>query len=326
VIRALPWPLSWLGYGAIFVLFPFLLLVGTGRVLISRSPSSIVVLLPMIALPLTLLMALLRSDWFYERYLFFGMPFVPLLILLGAYHLVAGTEGNFRLGGFISVGLYGLFFLFLCSSQLHTVLTRPVEPLRQIAEFFQQRRGNDPTLPIRAGYQHGGNMPALYDPWIRMALNAEDLKAMAAEAKARKASFYVFYGHESFNRGMFPDGFLYLDRPLLFVERARFRGLEAEYGYRILEYSGLPWPELQTDAEGKPILEPEARLGEVELRQEAPAPAEPGSAPAPGTPPETGAGGASLELNPSGNPAPGGTGSLPEVRLPPVPPAPDPAP
>ena len=92
----------------------------------------------------------------------------------------------------------------------------------------------------------------MYDPWIRQALTANDLKEMAAEAKARKASFYVFYGHEGFNRGMFPDGFVYLDNPLLFVERARFKGLEPDFNYRILEYSGIPWPEPRSAASRSP--------------------------------------------------------------------------
>jgi hypothetical protein len=324
-LGALPWPLRWIGYAIVFGAFPFLLLVGAGRLLISRSPSAIVLLVPALGVPLTLLMAAFRSDYFYERYLFFGMPFVVILIVIGAFHLVAGTEGNFRFGGFASVGVYGLFFVLLSASQLYIVLTRPVEPIREIAEFFEQRRGADPMVPIRAGYQHGGIMPKLYDPWIRQALNANDLKAMAAEAKERKASFYVFVGHENFNRGMFPEGFLYLDNPLLFVERMRFNAMEPDHAYRVLEYSGIPWPDpnsAEKAPDGKPTFIPQTRPGEVKLRDEAGVP--PGSSATPPVfvpsispnepvaPPS-----GSLELNPA-------PGTTPDLA--PLPAVPEPAP
>lgn len=325
-IGSLPWPLRWLGYALVFGVFPFLLLVGAGRVLITRSPSAMLLLVPAVSVPITLLVALLRSDYFYERYLFFGMPFVLMLILLGAFHLVAGTEGNFRVGGFLSVGVFSLFFIMLSASQLVTVLSRPVEPIREIAEFFDQRRGANPTIPIRAGYQHGGQVPAMYDPWIRQALTANDLKDMAAEAKARKASFYVFYGHEGFNRGMFPDGFTYLDNPLLFVERARFKGLEPDFNYRVLEYSGIPWPEersAEKTPDGRTTFIPQTRLGEVQLREATTT--SPGSSPttstapvlvpgiSPGTVKAPPVPSGTLELNPAEAPA---------VELPQVPPAP----
>lgn len=268
VISKLPLPIRVAGYALIFGVLPLAALGGCFHLAVSRMYSGLLIFVPLLALPLTLGIAILRGDWFYERYIIFGLPFVIIVVVLGAFHLLAGMEGSNRVPGLIGVGLFSAMFLLMSTPQLVRVISRPVEPLRDVARFFEARRGANPTLPIRAGYQHGGAMPSLYDPWIRVASSPEDLRAMAEEAKEKKASFFVFYGHENFNRGMFKEAFAYLDNPLLFARRAHFPGIEADYDYQIYEYSGMAWPELEKVGDSEELTtQPQIRMGEVELRE-----------------------------------------------------------
>ncbi len=244
IFASYPFPLELACLALVFGVFPILIILGFLRLGLFAQKANFVPMALLLAVPLTILVAYLQGHYFYERYMIFALPGFVICLILGTYTAASLGRDHFsRLG---NLGVLCLFpvYLFLASPQIASQLSRPISPMRDVARFLLEKRSPEtPQHPVRAGFQHGGSMPALYDPFMHLAEDAGDLHLLAAQARQQQTAFYVFYAHENFNRTIFNTeryGFPFdlLDNPEFFEEVQTYRGLTPEEQYTILKYTG----------------------------------------------------------------------------------------
>ena len=113
-------------------------------------------------------------------------------------------------------------------------------PMREVAAFTREAAGNDPLSVIRVGYGSGGEMPALYDPWITRVRDAAGIADAMRRARAEDRELLVFYGYPTANRPRLPSGFQLIDDRSLFNIVAHFQGADPHFSYWVLRYRGAP--------------------------------------------------------------------------------------
>jgi hypothetical protein len=231
----------------IYGVLPLLALAGLVRLAARRGPERWAALGLGGAVPLAVLLAWLGQLFFHERFVFYGIVAVVVL-------LVAGLEGALR-GAFafsprlrrvtvpagLAVALLG--FQALVADQTAVLLGRPYAPMREVAEYVRGAAGSNPLGAIRVGYGSGGHMPHLYDPWITQIHYGAEVAALCRRARAEATPLYVFYGYPTANRPRLPEGFRYFDDPALFEEVAHFLGADPHFSYWVLRYTGRPLPD-----------------------------------------------------------------------------------
>jgi hypothetical protein len=124
----------------------------------------------------------------------------------------------------------------LVGPELRVLLTRSVAPMREAASFLRAVAGEPPSRALRVGLGLGGEMPALYDPWLAEAQTGEAFFGFIERAERTGRPLYVTYAYAGQNRPRFPEVFAWLDDPSRFEPLAEFRGIEAQYHYRVLRY------------------------------------------------------------------------------------------
>lgn len=251
IIGAYPFPLAIACYALLWVVFPLLVIVGFVRLGIFSNKGDFMPQALVLAIPFTAFVAFLRQHYFYERYMIFALPGIIICLLLGIFMVGSWFRQENRRMGYIAVVAFFPVFLFFAAPQLALLLNRPLSPMRDTVRFIQARsgdRGVDQPLPPRAGFQLGGKIINIYDPYMAFVQHGDQLLALAAEARELEEDFYVFVSHEGFNRAMFANEeygspFRLLDDPEIFREIKVFHGIEPDQRHRIFQYTGAPLPD-----------------------------------------------------------------------------------
>ncbi len=232
--------LPWIVFGAL----PALVLLGSLRVLRRGGGAERAVLLALCAAPLVLVVHRAIDGFFaYPRFAIYAIVPAVALLAIGAEGLLAAPLGSRRgAGRGIALGLaLGLAGYQAMLAPLTLLLLRlPHAPAREVAAFFVAEDEGDPRRVLRAGVGLGGDVPRVYDPWLREVMRPEELRALCREARATGERLFVFHGHTHQNRERLPELFALVEDPRLFEPVARFDGIESEHVYRVLRYTGAP--------------------------------------------------------------------------------------
>ncbi len=221
----------WLA-GVVFGALPLLAFFGLARVTfrggIARWP-----VLGLAAAPgLLLLVSWTNRMYFYPRFAIYAVAAYAALAAIGAEGalsaLVARAPARARrLVVPAGLALLLLAFQALVWPQTRVLLTRPYSPMRELAETLRSAGG------LRAGFGLGGEMPRIYDPWIRHVESAREIAALEGEARAEGRPLHVFYGYPGQNRAKRPEGIARLLDPERYEEVNRFQGIEPQFTYRV---------------------------------------------------------------------------------------------
>jgi len=188
----------------------------------------------------------LVNTYFYHRFMIFliiPIVFLPAFFLQWLADNV-GWRSQVRTGSAALIALLGLY-IGVVGPQVKMLNVRSYAPLQEVANYFQKARGgvfSDPESEeekvIATVYGHGGETLHVYDPEVKVLRSLDELKAVVKTAKETGARLLVAYDHRQFNEAVVPDGFEWLDDRTLFTEMAGYPGIEPEFFFRILEYTG----------------------------------------------------------------------------------------
>jgi hypothetical protein len=195
-------------------------------------------------LPLGMLVNAINQDQWYPR---FALYLVPSVVVLGAAGLDAllaalpwrsARARQLGVAAGLAAGLAG-FQLFVWP-QTRILLERDLQPSRRAIERMQ----SEPRA-ILAGFSRvdGGITLRAYEPRLRAPVNAEEVAALAAEARAAGRPLLLAYAHPDRHRRGHPQVFAWIDDPLLFEEVATYHAVVQPQLVRIVRYTGRPLPD-----------------------------------------------------------------------------------
>jgi hypothetical protein len=226
-----------------YVLLPALAAIGLLRALRPPGPARFVFLGLAAAPPLVVLHRALQDFLVIERFAIYGLVAVVPLLVIGIEGVLAALLPLRlrRAGVAAGLALALLAFGVFVAPQIRVLLERPQVPSREVADYLAAAGEGIPGGVIRAGVSLGGDTPDVYDPWIVHVRRREEIAALAARSLAEGRPLYVFYGYGQPNRrGRDKEAFRDLDDPRYFEEVAHFAGIESDFVYRILRYTGRP--------------------------------------------------------------------------------------
>jgi hypothetical protein len=227
--------------GIVFGLLPGLAALGFVRAGRQPGAARVVVIGLCAAVPIALLHRSVSEFLLIERFVIYGLVPVATLVAIGAETLVAAIVPR-RFGrAAVPIGLaaalaaYQAFVL----PQTRVLLDRPQMATREVAAFIAAAELASPNGVLRAGVGIGGQVPAIYDPYLEHVETREEIAELCARARVEGRPLYLAYGYYHANRtGRFRDLFADLDDPRYFELAARFPGIETEFTYRVLRYTG----------------------------------------------------------------------------------------
>ena len=239
------WGGGWLPRGAIYGVLPLLVGVGLVRALRRRGPERAVWLGLALAVPLALLHRWLQPFLLIERFVIFGLVAVVPLAAIGLEGVLMALLPARAQRALVPAGLaLGLAaYQLLVWPQTRILLRYPPTASREVVELFAKAGEGVPGGVLRAGLGLGGNVPDVYDPYVKHVHRGREIAALAARSRAEGRPLYVFYGYNDANRIKSPDAMVYLDDPRLFEEVAVLPAIEAEFLVRVFRYTGQPLPE-----------------------------------------------------------------------------------
>jgi hypothetical protein len=235
-------------YGVVLGALPLLAAGGLLRLWRRGGAARAVALGLAAGLPLLLLFNLLVDGIWYAR---FGLYALPAVVL----SLAAGLEGGLArlpwpspraaragVAAGLALGLTG--FQALVWPETAVLLRRPHQPSREVAAQLAHAGGGEPFGAIRAVFSNvdGGILMGTYLPWVRDPVGAEEVAALAAEARETGKPLYLAWGHPARNRRNHPQLFRWLDDPALFEPVATWDAVEVEHLMRVVRYTGRPLP------------------------------------------------------------------------------------
>ena len=226
-----------------YVVLPALAAIGLLRALRPPGPARFVFLGVAAAAPLVVLHRSLQEFLVIERFAIYGLVAVVPLLAIGTEGVLAALlPARLRRGGVaVGLALALLAFQAFVAPQTRVLLERPQVPSREVAAYLAAAGEGIPGGVIRAGVALGGDTPNVYDPWIVHVRRRGEIAALAERSLAEGRPLYVFYGYGQPNRrGRDKEAFRDLDDPRYFEEVAHFAGIESDFVYRILRYTGRP--------------------------------------------------------------------------------------
>jgi len=198
-----------------------------------------------VAVGVYLLTATLLRQYFYDRFIIHGLvPVVALLglgieaVLAGAWARQAAARPARKVVASLAVALSLALFVASTWSRTSLYQTRPYAPMRDVAEFLQERMQASPGSANALGYGLGGDIMRIYEPRISFVRSRQEIEHACQESAESNHELYLFYGYEGFNRATLPDGFGLIDDPDEFEEVAAFPGIEPDFYFRIFRYRG----------------------------------------------------------------------------------------
>ncbi len=213
------------------------LVCGAGLVRLAwRSRDARTVLLVMLGgMALALYVTHARQMYYYHRFVIYAL--VPLVAgLVAGWDLPVAALTKTRAQRAVRAAwlLAGVAaYQAVVWPQTRLLLTRPVAPMREVGAYLRGLSGDDPTRVLRGGLGLGGEMPALYDPWLRSLQTEEAFQALLAEAERTGAPLVIAYAYRGQNEPRFPAAFALLDDPEHFEPMAEWRGVEIAHHYRV---------------------------------------------------------------------------------------------
>jgi hypothetical protein len=221
----------------VFFALPLLAALGLARLAWRRGPARWPVLGVAAAVPLALAVAGLRGQFFHHRFVFYGLLAVVMGLAAGSDLVTRRLFGRWRAAAPLALALALAGYAALVAPRLFELWERPHSPIRDALHWIQADGGE---RALRVGYGKGGDLSAIYDPWLVFATDARPIEALARRAREEGRPLYVMYGYPGENRQRFPGGFALFEDPRLFEERARFFGVAPEFTWRVLRYTGAP--------------------------------------------------------------------------------------
>jgi hypothetical protein len=222
---------------------PVLAVVGLLRVLARPGPGRSVCLGLAAAVPLALLHRALQGFLLIERFTIYGLVAVVPFLVIGVETIAEWALPRRWHRAGVPAALIGFLAAFqaFVAPQTRVLLERPQMPSREVAAFLARAGEGIPGGVIRAGVALGGNVPDVYDPWVRHVHSREEIAELCRLSLAEGRPLYVFYGYNDPNRqGKFRGAFRDLDDSRYFEEVADFPGIESDYVFRIFRYTGRP--------------------------------------------------------------------------------------
>lgn len=163
---------------------------------------------------------LMADTYYYSR---FAVALVPV----GVVGLALGWGRSGKWGKVV----HGVVWVALLATGLRggeVLLRRPIEPIRDVAEWLGREGGAGATV---LGYGHGREALMVFLPKLVAVDDAGQIEREVAAAKAKGGAVFLVVGHQNFNRVMLPTGFAVFEDGKRFEEVARFVGIEAENQY-----------------------------------------------------------------------------------------------
>ena len=172
----------------------------------------------------------LADSYFYPRFVF---ALTPLAML--------GLAWNARLIGTLSTPAKTLFaaipilaaFLTATAGERRLLLTTPISPLRDVAEFVS-KRATPERKPLVACYGLGREALPVYYPETESAQSKAEIEALIARARTEQRELLLVQGYNGFNRARLADGFALMDDAAAFETLAVFPGIETDFIFRVL--------------------------------------------------------------------------------------------
>lgn len=167
-------------------------------------------------------LTLLVDTYYYSR---FAIAFVPV----GVVSLALGWGWSGKWGKVV----HGVVWVALLVTGLRgseVLLKRPIEPIRDVAEWLGTQGGTGMTV---LGYGHGREALMVFLPRLVAVEDAGQIEEQVVKAKAAGRALFLVIGHQNFNRVMLPTGFAVFEDGKRFDEVARFDGIEVESQYRV---------------------------------------------------------------------------------------------
>jgi hypothetical protein len=190
--------------------------------------------------------ALERGVW-YPRFGIYGLPAVVIFVVLGAESVLVRVAGRARpraRPAIVAVGFALLLvgFQVLVAPETRVLLGRPHAPSREVVRFLEDGLGAERDTALRAvfGMIAGDILLTTYEPRLRVAEDAAELSALAAEAGAAGRPLYVVYGRPASNRKRQRGAMRWLGDPAYFTEVALFDAIEVEQLLRVMRWTGRP--------------------------------------------------------------------------------------
>ena len=228
----------------VYGVLPLLTLLGFARLVARRGPERWAALGLGLAAPLAIAVSWAGQLFFHERFVFYALVAVVVFVPVGLEGLLRGATRpwprarRFAVPLGLALGLLG--FHALVEPRNSVLQHFQYAPMREVAAFTREAAGNDPLSVIRVGYGSGGEMPALYDPWITRVRDAAGIADAMRRARAEDRELLVFYGYPTANRPRLPSGFQLIDDRSLFNIVAHFQGADPHFSYWVLRYRGAP--------------------------------------------------------------------------------------
>jgi len=222
---------------------PFLLLAGLVRLGRRRGPERWAALGLAFAAPLGILTMWFGDLFFHERFVFYALIAVVVLVPAGLDGLLRAPFGRVpRVGAAaaaVGMALALVGFHSVAELRNRVLRERPYAPMRQVGAYLLSTTDGDPLSSLRLGYGSGADVPDIYDPWIRQVHSADEISQAMSEARATERDLYVFYGYPLANRPRHPDGYRYLDDPAFFETTAHFLGADPHFSFWVLRWTGV---------------------------------------------------------------------------------------
>jgi hypothetical protein len=222
---------------------PLLAAAGAARGL-RRGGASGAILAGLVAAPALLILHRAVDGFFaYPRFTIYALVPATACLAIGAEGLLRAALRPPKLRRALApAGLAAGLVAYQVAlwPQTRVLLRNPHAPTREVAGYRAPRDRALPGRIERIGVGLGGDVPRVYDPWIREVTDPAELAGALARARADERPLYVIYGYGELNRRRHPDLMALLDDRRLFEPLARFDGIESLHVYRVLRYGGAP--------------------------------------------------------------------------------------
>jgi hypothetical protein len=220
---------------------PALTALGAVRALRRPGPGRFVLLGVALAVPLTMLHRHFSGFLLIERFTLYGLvALVPFLAIGTDAAVAALVPKRFaRIGVPLGLAAALAAFVAFLAPQTRVLLERPHMPTRELHAFLEEAGRGVPGGVLRAGAGIGGQVLNVYDPWLEHVETSAALAELCERSRREDRPLYVLYGyHHANHTGRFANLFRELDDRRDFEPVARFPGIETEFVYRVLRYTG----------------------------------------------------------------------------------------
>jgi hypothetical protein len=191
--------------------------------------------------PLLSVAADARGLYLYVWYLLFALPGLAGLAALGLTAPFARLPARAATAGSLAaLTLYLALLASVTSPAREALRSRSLQPLRESVALTRPVR--DPLDPRNAQILTAAfeSLPVYYDPRVQRLGNADDLRALMAEADREQRTLFVNFGRLKLVRKRRPEALALVEREDLFEPVATLHGFEPKLTRFVYRYRGQP--------------------------------------------------------------------------------------